>query len=415
LKNLNKNNIIQFIFIKDKFINKIFVLGIILIFIITSYSAAHLQNPNTKITPYDKGRDIVWDVTVNFNEPGGAYDYTVFAEATDGNDGPPVDYYDIMKPPSPPLPPYLRVWFNDNLPVPYNTLLKDYRHYPGSFKVWNLSVQWFPTDYVTPTTVTLTWSPTAINSTEYASITLCTSGGTPLRNMLLFSTYSFICLASIPQNFKIICLANLPPNTPSSPSPANGSTGVFVTADLSWIGGDPDGDSVAYDVYFGVSSSPPKVVGNQSGTLYDPGTMNYNTLYYWKIVAWDTHKASNVSPLWSFTSKNDTTPPIVTITSPLKGYLSWNFFDIIINKIRIFITTIIIGKIEITATATDSESGINRVAFYIDDELRSTDTTAPYAWLWSDRGHFFRYAIKVIAFDNVGNQKSAEIKIRKIF
>ena len=100
---------------------------------------------------------------------------------------------------------------------------------------------------------------------------------------------------------------NQPPNAPSNPNPLDGAIDVTVNADLSWTGGDPNGDPVTYDVYFGTSSSPPKVVSNQSITTYDPGTMNYATLYYWKIVAWDNHGASASGSVWHFTTHND--PP----------------------------------------------------------------------------------------------------------
>jgi hypothetical protein len=33
-----------------------------------------------------------------------------------------------------------------------------------------------------------------------------------------------------------------PPNEPKNPEPANGSMNVDVLVNLSWIGGDPDGD-----------------------------------------------------------------------------------------------------------------------------------------------------------------------------
>ena len=61
---------------------------------------------------------------------------------------------------------------------------------------------------------------------------------------------------------------NLPPNQPSSPNPANGATNVPINSDLSWTGGDPNpGDTVTYDVYFGTSSTPPKVGYNQSAVI----------------------------------------------------------------------------------------------------------------------------------------------------
>jgi hypothetical protein len=104
-------------------------------------------------------------------------------------------------------------------------------------------------------------------------------------------------------------LENRPPNTPSNPEPINGSTGVFISVDLNWTGGDPDGDPVTYDVYFGTKSPPPKMIDNQSMTIYDPGTMNYSTKYFWQIVAWDNQSASAVGPQWEFTTEDKTNNP----------------------------------------------------------------------------------------------------------
>jgi hypothetical protein len=112
---------------------------------------------------------------------------------------------------------------------------------------------------------------------------------------------------------------NLPPNQPSSPYPANGATGVSINADLSWTGGDPNpGDIVTYDVYFGTSSTPPKVASNQSAVIYDPGTLNYITMYYWKIVAWDNSGETTTGSLWSFTTKANS-PPLFGSPSPANG------------------------------------------------------------------------------------------------
>ncbi len=276
--------------------NKIPAFAVILLFMISSLSVAYPQSQMVFESP---GRAIVWDVSLSFNEPGSAYDTTIFGEAPDANDGPPADAYDTVKPPAP-MPSYIRAWFNDNLPFPYNNLWKDYRHYPEMNKVWNLSVQWVPEDSESPTTITISWSPTEINTSDYISILLCTSGGTPLRNMLLYSSYSFVCPAFLPQTFKIMCTANQAPNVPSNPSPSNGSTEVPVNADLSWTCSDPNGDALRYDVYFGPSSSPPKVASNLTVPTYDPGSMNPGILYYWKIVARDIYDATNTGPLWHF-------------------------------------------------------------------------------------------------------------------
>jgi hypothetical protein len=103
---------------------------------------------------------------------------------------------------------------------------------------------------------------------------------------------------------------NQPPNTPSNPNPANQANGVSTTTDLSWTGGDPDlGDTVTYNVYFGTTNPPPKVVTNQSAITYDPGTLNPLTKYYWKIKAWDNHGAYTIGPVWSFTTQSTTNHP----------------------------------------------------------------------------------------------------------
>ena len=121
-------------------------------------------------------------------------------------------------------------------------------------------------------------------------------------------------------------VTNLPPYQPGFPTPANGATNVSVAVDLSWTGGDPNpGDTVTYDVYFGTSSTPPKVISNQSTTTYNPGTMNYNTTYCWKIVAWDNHGASTAGALWQFAT-NLGNIHIKNLSS------IWNFISLLFNQ-----------------------------------------------------------------------------------
>jgi hypothetical protein len=110
----------------------------------------------------------------------------------------------------------------------------------------------------------------------------------------------------------------------------------------------------------------------------------------------------------------DETLPVIKITSPEQRFLYINFFGIFPLKIKFF-TTFIIGKIEISVNATDNQSGIMKVEFYVDDQLKGTDTTAPYDWIWSNRVIFFPYTIKAIAYDNGGNQNSDVVKVWKIF
>ncbi|MCX6663834.1 MAG: Ig-like domain-containing protein, partial [Euryarchaeota archaeon] len=190
---------------------------------------------------------------------------------------------------------------------------------------------------------------------------------------------------------------NTPPNTPSNPSPTNGAANVLLTATLSWTGGDLDGNPVVYDVYFGTTSSPPKVKSNQSTLSYNPGTLSYNTIYYWKIIAWDNHSASTVGPLWHFTTKQ--APPMtVIISKPLEN--TFYFRDQ--ERMSLPTDTIIYGPITITANVT-SGIGVTRVEFYVDGKLKETVTAAPYTYLWRPliqfNGLSLKHTIKVIAYN----------------
>ena len=65
----------------------------------------------------------------------------------------------------------------------------------------------------------------------------------------------------------------------TNPNPADGATDVSVDADLNWTAGV---GAASHDVYFG-TVNPPPFIGNQTGTIYDIGTMSTNTTYYWRI------------------------------------------------------------------------------------------------------------------------------------
>ncbi|MBN1280170.1 MAG: PKD domain-containing protein, partial [Candidatus Thermoplasmatota archaeon] len=143
-------------------------------------------------------------------------------------------------------------------------------------------------------------------------------------------TYSYVIWAndtngnsntSPPHTFDII---NDHPFIPSNPQPANGSTNIDTTVTLSWTGGDPNAnDTVTYDVYFGTTSPPPQIVANLSGTSYEVSTLSYDTVYYWRIVAWDNHNASTSGPLWHFTTKHlNIPPPAPHISGPTWGIIN---------------------------------------------------------------------------------------------
>ena len=95
---------------------------------------------------------------------------------------------------------------------------------------------------------------------------------------------------------------NNPPAQPSNPSPGNGTANQNINTTLSWTCTDPDGGPLTYDVYFGTTSNPPLVSGNQTGTSYSPSQLNNSTTYYWKIVAKNNQGGTTASPVWNFST-----------------------------------------------------------------------------------------------------------------
>jgi len=79
------------------------------------------------------------------------------------------------------------------------------------------------------------------------------------------------------------------PNPPSNPSPTDGVTNVSLDADLDWSCSDPDGDVLYYTVYFEKNDpSPDNIIKNdQTGSYVNLGTLEFDTWYYWYVVAYD--------------------------------------------------------------------------------------------------------------------------------
>jgi hypothetical protein len=97
---------------------------------------------------------------------------------------------------------------------------------------------------------------------------------------------------------------NWPPSEPSLPSPDDLATEQGIDTDLSWAASeDPDeGDTVTYDIYFGRSMTPPSVASDYTGTTYDPGALNTNGTYFWKIVACDNYENCQEGAVWRFST-----------------------------------------------------------------------------------------------------------------
>ncbi len=298
------------------------IVGAIQIVQIKTNSDVQINNP---IQLEKKGplgpnpRGIVWDVQINITEIGGKNDFVIFGEATDATDGSPADSYDTIKPPAPPTP-YIYTWLNDNIPSPYDVLLKDYRHYPGNHKIWNLSIQWMPKSPYPSTTVTISWSKTKINFSEYDTVILLDSIGTQIANMRTINSYTFICPPFTPQTFQINCSKDIKPPQILNHSPGSGETGDSYTFNASVFDDLTPSSSLLVKVNWVHGSLSNNETMTYAGGNYFVKTIvlsNYSTnplIYH--FYAMDTAKVPNINYTSQYsTTVNDDESPIIIANS----------------------------------------------------------------------------------------------------
>ncbi|MBN1804086.1 MAG: hypothetical protein JW837_02430 [Sedimentisphaerales bacterium] len=91
----------------------------------------------------------------------------------------------------------------------------------------------------------------------------------------------------------------------ANPQPADGAVGITQTPILTW---SPGLFGTSHKVYFGTdpASLEQKAGGNLGSESYDPGQLEWNTTYYWRI---DEANSANpdspwTGPLWRFTTAN---------------------------------------------------------------------------------------------------------------
>jgi hypothetical protein len=90
----------------------------------------------------------------------------------------------------------------------------------------------------------------------------------------------------------------------SNPSPAKGAVDVTQTPVLTWS----PGLGATYDIYFGTDAGAleKKAGGNLGSENYEPGRLEWNTTYYWRVDEANNTNADSpwTGPLWSFTTAN---------------------------------------------------------------------------------------------------------------
>jgi hypothetical protein len=91
----------------------------------------------------------------------------------------------------------------------------------------------------------------------------------------------------------------------ASPEPANGAVDITQTPVLTWA---PGVFADTHEVYFGAdaASLELKGSGNLGEESYEPGQLEWNTTYYWRVDEANNTNANSpwTGPLWSFTTAN---------------------------------------------------------------------------------------------------------------
>ena len=99
----------------------------------------------------------------------------------------------------------------------------------------------------------------------------------------------------------------------SNPEPANGADGITQTPILTWVPGDL---GASHEIFFGTdkdavknanTSSPEyKGSGNLGSESFEPGQLEWNTTYYWRIDEANNANTDSpwTGPVWSFTTAN---------------------------------------------------------------------------------------------------------------
>jgi peptidoglycan/xylan/chitin deacetylase (PgdA/CDA1 family) len=170
-----------------------------------------------------------------------------------------------------------------------------------------------------------------------------------------------------------------PPTTAIACNSSSCSSWYKAPVSVSLAATDSGGSGVDKTLYTTDGSDPAT-----SGTTYTgPFTIAQTST----VRFFSTDKAGNIEPTRSQLIRLDTTVPTVNITAPSNG-------SSVARR----------SQVTLTATATDSASGVAQVAFFVDGKPLGTDTTSPYQVTWNtQKTSFGQHTLTAVATDVAGN------------
>jgi len=179
------------------------------------------------------------------------------------------------------------------------------------------------------------------------------------------------------------------PPTVNITSPTDGATVSGTINIQAYASDDKDIKNVRFyidDNYLGYDKVAPYSYDDLDTLAYQNGPHKL------KAIAYDTSDQTTQSEITININNIGDSPPTVSITSPKNG-----------AKIT--------GNVTIEASASD-DKGINKINFYIDNQLKTSDTISPYRYYWdTSNASQGSHSIKVIAYDTVGQTAEHQISV----
>jgi len=183
----------------------------------------------------------------------------------------------------------------------------------------------------------------------------------------------------------------------------------------------------AYGPYHGAMTEPLQFTGEAFG-----GTPPY-TSYHWEFG--DGNTSDDQNPTHTYAHRGNYTAvltvtdstgnhssdtaaveigyplPKITIIKPVNALY---IFNIKVCNLPVD-HAIVIGRITIIADVTQVDADIDRVEFYYDGDLKYTDQTPPYQYIWKRHPPPIGQDFRIRAYDTVGNYNDKTFFITKLF
>lgn len=196
----------------------------------------------------------------------------------------------------------------------------------------------------------------------------------------------------------VLIIAKIDETPPTSTADLDGTMGTnnWYTSNIFITLSAEDEESGVDNIYFKLNDGAEQIYTTPISLTQD----GHHTIEYWAV-----DNVNNIESSNTITVKIDKTDPeIPQITQPTNGIylrgikiwplINYSFFDW--SPPRVF------GSITVTVDTSDETSGVNKVEFFINDELMNEDKNSPYEWTW-DETVFFKQMLGIKVTDNAGN------------